>query len=378
MNYINNNRNNKLKKLSKNVPTPFLLIDELVLVDNIKRINSYAETHGISVRYHFKTHKSLKIAKMQIKSGAKGISVAKVHEAKAIVPIGLKDITISNPIADSLIANEVAKLSTEQFIRVAVDSEYSLRQLHKAASTYDTTIGILIIFDAGIHRCGISEKDKIIHLAESIELYDTLQFQGIQMYLGHLYGESALHDNCAYQEIQNIWVPVYNSLCNKGITPLIVSSGSSTCLGNIHRISYITEIIVGTALFNEYFLVIYGHCSLDNCAAKVISTVISNAINGQVIIDAGSKALSAKQLFINNKSIMGYILEYPQAKIMRLNEEHGWLNVQQCRLAPKLGERISIIPINISLCVNLYEYFYIINHKGEILKEKVVSRGYDL
>jgi D-serine deaminase-like pyridoxal phosphate-dependent protein len=132
---------------------------------------------------------------------------------------------------------------------------------------------------------------------------------------------------------------------------------------------------VGTAVLNDYFVLKFGHCALKDCAARVVATVVSDVVPGQVIIDVGSKALSAKQLLRHENLEMGYIVEFPDAGITRLHEEHGWVGVSRCNRPPNVGQRMSIVPVNVSLCTNLYDHFYLLTPSGELQKELVDARG---
>jgi len=91
------------------------------------------------------------------------------------------------------------------------------------------------------------------------------------------------------------------------------------------------------------------------CAARVIATVVSDVVSGQVIIDAGSKTLSAKQLLRHENLEMGYIPEYPEARIFRLHEEHGWVDVSQCVNPPHIGQRLSFVRVIVALFINLFD-----------------------
>ena len=95
-------------------------------------------------------------------------------------------------------------------------------------------------------------------------------------------------------------------LRQENLNPAYVSSGSTPSLFNTHLLSpYVNEIRVGTAYLNDYFVLKFDHCTLEDCAARVITQVISNITPGQVIIDAGSKSLSAKQLLRHENLEMG-------------------------------------------------------------------------
>ncbi len=364
----------ELLKITREIPTPFLLIKEEIVRKNINRIHGYANQYGFAVRPHIKTHKSLGIARMQLDSGAVGLAVAKVKEAEVMARLGPVDITVAYPAVGSARTKRLAELSLKQTIRVAVDSGYLLDELGTAALKHNTTIGILVIFDAGLHRCGIADPGQIVKLSQHAELHPGLRFDGIQMYLGHLYGNAAGNPQ-SFEQINRLWKPVYEALCIAGLQPETVSSGSTPSLENTHLVSHVNEIRVGTAVLNDYFVLKFGHCSLGDCAARVVATVISDVVPAQVIIDAGSKALSAKQLLRHDNLEMGYIVEYPDARIIRLHEEHGWVDVSRCNPAPKIGERLSIIPVNVSLCLNLYDHFHMLTRHGILRKEKVDARG---
>ncbi|MBW2109254.1 MAG: alanine racemase, partial [Deltaproteobacteria bacterium] len=271
-------------------------------------------------------------------------------------------------------AESLAGLSLKHHLRVAVDSEYGINELADAAVKHNTTIGICVMFDAGLHRCGVADPEQIVRLAQYAETHAGLRYDGIQMYLGHLYGDAA-RDPQSFERINQLWDPVYEVLCAAGLQPETVSSGSTPSLKNTHLVHHIDEIRVGTAVLNDYFVLKFRHCALEDCAARVVATVVSDVASGQVIIDAGSKALSAKQLLRHETLEMGYIVEYPQARIFRLHEEHGWVDVRHCRCVPRLGQRLSIVPVNVSLCMNLYDYFYLISDGDTFKKQRVDARG---
>jgi D-serine deaminase-like pyridoxal phosphate-dependent protein len=364
----------KLLQITETIPTPFLLIEEDIVKRNISRIHHYADRHGFGVRPHVKTHKSLFIARMQIDSGAIGIAVAKAGEAEIMARLGNVDMTVAYPAVGAGRAERLAKLSLKHNIRVAADTEYGLEELADAAVMQNTIIGVLIMFDAGLHRCGVADPGQIVRLAQHVKRRAGLRYDGIQMYLGHLYGDPA-GDPESFERIDQLWAPVYEALCTDGLRPETVSSGSTPSIENTHLVRHINEIRVGTAYLNDYFVLKFGHCSLKDCAARVVTTVVSDVVRGQVIIDAGSKALSSKQLLRHEDLEMGYVSEYPEARIFRLHEEHGWVDVSRCNHPPKVGERLSIIPVNVSLCINLYDHFYMISHGGAPQKFPVDARG---
>ncbi len=363
-----------LNALTASIPTPFLMVDEGIASKNIRRIQDYADRNGFAVRPHVKTHKSLRLTRMQLDAGAVGVAVAKVGEAEVMAAIDGLDILVAYPAVGTARAETLARLAGSHTIRVAVDSEYLIDELAQAASEHATTIGILVMFDAGIHRCGVSDPGQVAWLASHAASRRGLRFDGIQLYLGHLYGDAARSAD-SFKQVNRLWEPAYGALYDAGLKPSIVSSGSTPSIFNSHRVRHVNEIRVGTGVYQDYFSVKFGHCTLDECAVRVVATVVSDVVPGQVIIDVGAKALSAKQLLRNENLEMGVIPEYPEARLFRLHEEHGWVDVSRCKTPPRIGQRFSIIPVAVSHCVNQYDDFYLLTRDGILEKNRVDARG---
>ena len=129
-----------------------------------------------------------------------------------------------------------------------------------------------------------------------------------------------------------------------------------------------TEIRPGTNVYNDMSLVSGGFCSLDDCAVRPVAcTVVSDAVPGKAVIDAGSKTLTSDRRMISPDTAgFGHVVEYPQAKIVRLSEEHGELDLSACDRRPKLGERVHVIPNHICPCINLHDQVYLRLPDGEL------------
>lgn len=98
---------------------------------------------------------------MQTGAGAAGIAVAKVSEAEQMVENEKGDITVAYPALGRQRGERIATLAEQHFIRVAVDSEYLMNELSDAALRHHTVIGIHIMFDAGLHRCGTADTQQV-------------------------------------------------------------------------------------------------------------------------------------------------------------------------------------------------------------------------
>ena len=82
--------------------TPALLVDLDVMQANIAHIARACRDNGVAWRPHFKGHKTLEIAQMQISAGAIGITCAKLGEAEILAANGIRDIMIANQIVGDI------------------------------------------------------------------------------------------------------------------------------------------------------------------------------------------------------------------------------------------------------------------------------------
>jgi D-serine deaminase-like pyridoxal phosphate-dependent protein len=138
----------------------------------------------------------------------------------------------------------------------------------------------------------------------------------------------------------------------------------------------VTEIRPGTYIFNDMSVVSCGYVPLEDCAARLRCTVISTAVPGKFVIDAGSKSLTQDRRTIDPDTAgFGHVVEYPEAVIVRLSEEHGEVDASQCSRRPKIGEVVDVIPNHICPCVNLQTMVWLRDEAGKLETMPIDARG---
>jgi D-serine deaminase-like pyridoxal phosphate-dependent protein len=360
----------------KHVPqTPALLIDETIVARNISRLAAYAKAHGIGVRPHTKTHKSIEMAHRQITAGAMGLAVAKVGEAEAMAQAS-DDILMAYPAVDPNRCQRLALLAKTKTVRVAVDSAFAVEALSTAAQVAGTIIGILVDLDVGNRRTGVQTPEAALELAQKISRSVALRLDGLFIYPGHV----RVAPSEQSKPLRLISSQVQETLATwrrRGLAAPVVSGGSTPSAYQSHVIPELTEIRPGTYIYNDMRTVNDGFCDLQDCAASFVCTVVSDAVPGKVIIDAGSKTLTSDRNIAKIESgYGGYVVEYPGAKIIRLHEEHGELDITECDRAPKVGERVHVIPYHICPCVNLQDIAWLRSSEdGSLRMLKIDTRG---
>src|ERR671920_1335945 len=114
--------------------TPYLLIDRARMDRNVLKMADIAWENGVALRPHVKTHKIPSIAREQVKTGAAGITVAKVSEAEVMADGGMEDIFIAYPLVTEAKIRRAVRLG-ERVARlvVGVDSLEGARRLSDVA-----------------------------------------------------------------------------------------------------------------------------------------------------------------------------------------------------------------------------------------------------
>ena len=336
------------------IPTPAIVIDGPQVRRNLKRLADYARKRNVKLRPHTKTHKSTMIGRMQMDAGATGLTVAKVGEAKVMAGV-CGDILMAYPAVDPLRCGELAKLARDVIVRVGIDSTQAANALAAAAKAAGSEIGILVDLDVGLHRTGVQTARDALGLAMHVKRAAGLRMDGLMFYPGHVKDESA-ESLAELAAVEAKLAETIAALREHGIEAGIVSGGSTPSAYQAHRMPSMTEARPGTYVYHDMNGVRGGYATLDECAARIHCTVVSNAVPGQFVIDAGSKTLTSDRCGPAPESGHGYVVEYPEARIVKLTEEHGQVDSRGCAgRTPQVGDRVTVIPNHICPCVNLQD-----------------------
>lgn len=358
---------------SELISTPSLVVDLPTVQANLKRLHEYADARQINIRPHTKTHKSRLFARMQLNYGAIGLTAAKVGEAE-VMSLESNDVLIAYPVVDPERCRRVAELAKFCSVRVAVDSSYGVDALAEHARAIGATVGILIDINVGTNRTGVANPDDALVLAKRVDQQaPALRLDGIFFYPGHIWSP-AQEQVKSLQAIDDILASTIDLWRMNGLAAPIVSGGSTPTAYQSHWIRSQTEIRPGTYLFNDMNTARAGFCELSQCAAALICTVVSNAVPGKAVIDAGTKTLTSDRNVLRPDSGHGYVVEYPEAKVVRLSEEHGEIDFGECEMIPRVGERLAVIPNHICPCMNLQEHVYLQSNEG-LATASIDTRG---
>ncbi|MES2303962.1 MAG: alanine racemase [Gemmatimonadota bacterium] len=351
--------------------TPALLVDLDRMTANIDRTAAYAAAHGLRYRPHVKTHKSSWVGGQQLAAGATGLTCATPREAevmRAVTP----DLMLAYPAIGEARIRRVAALASGSQLRVMVDSADAIAALAQAAALAGSEIGVLVELDAGMHRTGAATPADVVSLARRTADTVGLTWLGIGCYPGHIRSAT---DTAALERFGALLAETTDALTRAGLPPAVVSAGSTPTLWESHRIEGLTEIRPGTSVYNDRTTAEIGACTFDDCALTVLATVISTAVRGQVVIDAGTKALGREPIRGAEAPGFGVLLGHPEAVVTAMSEEHGMIDVSGIAWRPKSGDRVRVIPNHVCIVVHLADVVYGV--RGEAIERHwaVEARG---
>src|SRR4051794_11457866 len=144
------------------IDTPALVVDLDVLDRNLCRVAEYTKAHGLRLRPHTKTHKSTRIGRRQLDSGAVGLTIAKVSQAEVMLGAGPDDMLVAFPIVGRPKLARLTEVARRTRVTVALDSVVAARDLSAAASAAQVEIGVLAEVDVGLGRVGVSPGEPLV------------------------------------------------------------------------------------------------------------------------------------------------------------------------------------------------------------------------
>lgn len=332
------------------VETPVGLVDLSRVRANARRVADYATGHGLGWRPHIKTHKSTAVARIQLDAGARGLTVATLREAEVMATL-TSDVLLAYPPVGAAKLSRLAGLPRHLDLKVALDSHEVMGPLAAAARGAGRSVGILVEMDMGMGRVGLQTPEQVVALARQASETEGVAFRGLLFYPGHI--RMAEVDQTSHlQEVAGRLSRALDALHGAGLSPEIVSGGSTPTLWRSHEVPGMTEIRSGSCIFFDREARDVGVARPEDLAYTVLATVVSTAVPGRAVVDAGSKALAKEG---RGGDGFGFLLDHPEVPVASLSEEHGVLDLSSTTWVPTIGARVRIVPNHVCVSVNLQD-----------------------
>ena len=354
------------------IQTPCLVIDYNKFERNILKMKNFVLNNNVRLRPHAKMHKSFDVANFQIKfGGAHGICCQKVSEAEVFARQGIKDILITNQVTDLFKINRLTSISSDDIkLACCVDDEENIININKSAKEKNTQIDLYIEFDCGANRCGIQSFNEIEKLILLINKLNFVNFVGFQAYNGSI---QHIEDFITRKEKVKETSFKINELKEKFniFSPIITGVGTGCFDLEVSENVY-DEIQVGSYAFMDAHYTSLKHDNkLNNTndfenSLFVLSSVMSNAINKQAVVDAGLKSIAVDsglpKVFASN-------VDY-----LKCSDEHGIINDPENSL--NINDKLFLIPGHCDPTCNLHDWYVVMKNDTVIDIWPVSARGY--
>lgn len=345
------------------IETPALIVEKTAFDANMAEMTRLLSNTTMALRPHYKSHKSVSIAGLQLAAGAKGITVAKLSEAEDLARAGVEDILIANQVVQDIKMNRVAMLAKKTRLTICVDDADNVLRLERAMAEVGGTLYVLVEYEIGMERCGVQTHEEVLELAKLIAAQPHLRFEGVQAYAGHMAHEHNREMRKASAEaIEKDLTRLKKKLTEAGLPPKEISGGSTGTVECKPNNSVYTEMQCGSYLFMDRAYREVGVCFRHSL--YLLTTVISTKPD-RIVTDGGVKSLGMDQ---GDPVFVGY-----EDLPVRMSEEHG--QVEAPGHGVRVGDQLRYIPGHCCTTINAHDRIYVVDGEDVVDIWLVTSRG---
>ncbi|MDN6887339.1 DSD1 family PLP-dependent enzyme [Variovorax sp. CAN2819] len=343
--------------------TPALLIDLPAMTRNIERMAAFAKAHGVNLRPHVKTHKSVEIARRQVAAGAVGVSCVTLGEAEVMVQGGIPGVLITSPaVTPSKIARlvKLAQRARPGDVMVVIDNPQNLAELARAASELTHPLDVLVDYGAGYNRTGAATQAKVLEMAALAAAEPRLRLRGLQAYAGNLQHIVAREERgAAAAALRETVAGIVAAARRQGLNFDIVTGAGTGTHDLDSQQNAFTELQAGSYVFMdaEYSRVLADgdQPSPFETSLFVQTAVVSTNAADWVTVDGGTKCFSTD-------SGVPLVAKGADAasRYAFFGDEHGKLMPPAGAPRPALGARVEFVTPHCDPTVNLHDAYHVV------------------
>ena len=276
--------------------TPRLLLDLARLERNATRMRDRCAALGVALRPHFKTAKSVEVAKLAHGGKPGPMTVSTLAEAEYLATAGWRDLLYATAMAPAKVARAAAiQRNTGARLLLTLDS-VEAAQMVAAQAEHQAAFGCVIEVDCGEHRSGAAPASgELAAIAAAVQAgAPHLHVAGVLTHAGHSYAVADLAALQAIAETERAAaVSSAELLRSLGYACPVVSVGSTPTILHAEHLRGVTEARAGIYLFWDLAQLSRGICAETDLAVSVLASVIGHQRRGpSLVLDAGALALS--------------------------------------------------------------------------------------
>jgi len=259
-------------------------------------------------------------------------------------------------------------------LTVMLDSLESAAALSEALAASGASARVTVEVDAGMRRTGVVGVEAAVALASAVDAFPALTFDGFGFYPGHIRSAGPEVD-AELVRLSTMVSELRAGAESAGLVVQTISAGSTPLLWRSHEIAGLTELRAGTAVYFDRTSVVGEVCGIDECAATILATVVSTAVPGQAVVDAGVKALGREPMRGGDAEGFACVIDRPDVPVVRLSEEHGVLDLSHTAWRPRVGDQVRLVPNHVCVAVHNFDTMTVVHHDGRVETVAVGARG---
>jgi D-serine deaminase-like pyridoxal phosphate-dependent protein len=349
--------------------TPVVLLERTRMDANIRSMQEACNANGVGLWPHMKTHKMVEVARRQLAAGAQGLTCAKVGEAEAMLPSGVKRIFIAHSLVDVRVAPRLTKLADQlDELRVAATSVAQAEALELVAMATGRVLKVMLAVDTGLHREGVRDIDAAKAIAAICARCPQLKLAGIYTHEGQLYSAKPEEQQAHTAAVLQRMIEVRDALDPK----LPLWPGCSVTARLMAATGQVQVVRPGAYMFGDMALAVTSRVmARTDVAIHVLVTVVDRPEPGLALIDAGSKVFSSDKTALGVHAIA---VDGRDIQAVRLNEEHGYLRGTDVDTL-KVGDRLQFMPAHVCTVINLTDQVTVVEGDTIVDHWRVDARG---
>ncbi len=351
------------------LPTPAVVIDIDAMEKNLRQMQSRCNDTGVGLWPHCKTHKLVPVLRRQLELGAGGATVAKIGEAEALLPSGVRCIFIAHSLVRLDAAPRLRSLRGKlDRLILAVTSEAHLAALGKVIEAAEIDVEVLLGVDTGLGREGVRTLEDARQLGQLIAHHPRMKLTGIYGHEGHSYRRD--EDNLeAFADGIHARMMKYREAIGGNLPLWPGCSVTALLMAGKEAVEVVRPgaYVFGDLSLCESDLIL----PWDQAALSIITTVIDRPDDHLALIDAGSKVFSSDR---SRAGLCGREQDHHHLTVTNLSEEHGFVTWSE-GAAPAVGDILRIIPAHVCTVVNLRSEIHIARGDQILDTWKVDARG---
>jgi D-serine deaminase-like pyridoxal phosphate-dependent protein len=315
--------------------TPALLLDPIRMDRNIARMRERIGRHGLTLRPHVKTNKSIDVTRRMLEQSLGPVTVSTLREADYFAAHGITDILYAVGITPNKLAHVLALRSKGVRLSIILDSCDAARAVTcvvEGRESARATLDVMLEIDCDGHRSGLTpDSAELLAVAEALRS-PQVNLVGVMTHAGSSYNCRSVGAIRAVAEQERAGaVHAADRLRAAGHPCPAVSVGSTPTATFADDLTGVTEVRAGVYVFFDLVMAGLSVCAVDDVALSVLTAVIGHQRDkGWTIVDAGWMAMSRDRGTSSQQVDQGYGLVcdvdgcvLADYTVSSANQEHG-------------------------------------------------------